>query len=154
MVDKEDVGGVMQNQVHSKERLYGIWKGIFNRLKFESHGKYYIKKGVKICDEWADYKVFREWSLNNGYSKSLSIDRIDNNGDYTPENCRWVDMYVQANNKSNNVYYEYNGKSLTAAQWEREIGIKHATISARVRKGWSVEDALTKPIRKITGIHK
>ena len=82
-------------------RLYNIWRGMRSRVKESSreHKKYY-DKGVKVCDEWEDFAEFKKWSLDNGYTEDLTIDRIDSNKDYQPDNCRWVTMSVQNYNKT------------------------------------------------------
>lgn len=84
------------------ERLYRIWKGMKTRCNNPnvSHFKYYGGKGIRVCDEWShDYSAFKEWSLRHGYAEDLTIDRIDSDGNYEPDNCRWVDMTVQNRNK-------------------------------------------------------
>lgn len=124
-----------------KEKLYNVWKNIKARCK---NDKYYGGRGIKIYDEWKnDYTVFRNWAINNGYNENLTIDRIDVNGNYEPNNCRWVDNFIQANNKRNNVYLTYKNETKTVHQWEKIVGIKAATIKKRLRLGWSVERALT-----------
>ena len=130
-----------------QERLYGIWKGIKVRTHNTHHKdyKYCGAKGITICDEWdKSYEAFKEWALNNGYRDDLTIDRIDNSGNYCPENCRWADLYTQANNKSNNHLITYNGKTQNMTQWAKEIGVRREIIKDRLKSGWSVEDALTK----------
>lgn len=130
-----------------QERLYGIWKGIKVRTHNTHHKdyKYCGAKGITICDEWdKSYEAFKEWALNNGYRDDLTIDRIDNSGNYCPENCRWADLYTQANNKSDNHLITYNGKTQNMTQWAREIGVRRELIKDRLKSGWSVEDALTK----------
>ena len=134
----------------SKTRLYKIYMGIKKRCYNEKadNYSYYGGKGIKLCEEWQDFEPFMIWALENGYSEKLSIDRIDSNGDYEPSNCRWVDAFTQANNRSNNTFLEFEGERKTIAEWARTTGIKCTTISKRLRDGWSVEDALTKKIQK------
>lgn len=128
------------------ERLYGIWKGIKTRTQNPNHKdyKYCGAKGITVCDEWADsYDAFKDWALSNGHVDGLTIDRIDNNRGYEPDNCRWADLYTQANNKSNNHLLTFDGKTQTMAQWAKETGIKRGIIKDRLKSGWSVEKALT-----------
>lgn len=101
----------------SKERLYGIHKGMLRRCFKESDlaFKYYGARGIIVCDEWntgdiKGYYSFREWAISNGYSEELTIDRIDVNGNYEPSNCRWLDDINQARNKQITLYYTYNNK--------------------------------------------
>lgn len=106
-----------------------------------SHYKYYGEKGVSVCTEWLNSpNNFIEWALNNGYNRSLTIDRIDNNGNYEPSNCRWVDMFAQANNKSNNINIEYNGKTQSLRKWCRELGLPYRKTHKRLfLYKWSIE---------------
>jgi hypothetical protein len=109
--------------------------------------KHYGKKGITICEDWKNsFESFVIWAKNNGYNDKLTIDRIDFNGNYCPENCRWVTMEEQANNKKNNIFITYNGKTQTIAQWSRELNIKRACLEFRYHKGWEVEDILN-PIK-------
>lgn len=107
----------------SGSRLYNIWTGFRNRCN-NPKGKsytYYGGKGIKVCEDWNIFDKFFEWSINNGYNESLTIDRIDVNGDYSPENCRWVTIKEQANNKSSNHILTYKNISKNIAQWSEEF---------------------------------
>ena len=126
-----------------KEKLYTTWKNMRQRCRCK---KYYEK--ISICDEWNNYVNFREWALNNGYKDYLTIDRIDNNGNYCPQNCRWTTMMEQANNKSNNIRLTYNNETKTVSQWSKIVNIKADTIKRRLGLGWSVEKALTQKVRE------
>jgi len=112
------------------DRLYGIWRSMKRRCNSpkDSHYESYGGRGIKVCDEWRNYKNFKEWAYLNGYDEtakfgSCTIDRIDNDGDYSPENCRWVDRITQANNTSRNRYVEFEGQKLTIAEFERVMNI-------------------------------
>lgn len=120
------------NTRHGKynERLYKIWRSMKRRCNSpkDSHYENYGGKGVSVCDEWKEYDVFRKWAYSNGYDETAEtgdcmIDRIDNNGSYSPENCRWVNRIVQANNTSRNRYVEFEGKRLTIAEFARAMNI-------------------------------
>ena len=105
-----------------------------------------------MCDEWINNPgSFYDWSINNGYKKGLTIDRIDVNGNYEPSNCRWVTKEVQDNNRRNNRNITYNGKEKTLAQWAREYNINIVTLSDRLKAGLSIEEALNKPVIKSGG---
>ena len=131
-------------------RLYGTWCNMKNRCNnpnVQSY-KYYGARGIKVCDEWLhDFQAFATWSFENGYDANLSIDRINVDGDYEPSNCRWVDEIFQANNKRTNTRYTFDGKTMTLAEWSREIGISYAVLSRRIHgHKWSVERTLTTPV--------
>lgn len=130
-------------------RLYNIWTSMKARCETSKKKKFikdYQNRGINICAEWHDFSVFQKWALENGYKDDLSIDRIDNNKGYYPENCRWADNFTQANNKRNNHWLTYNNKTQTIAQWSKELGMKYNALNERLRKGWSVERALSTPI--------
>lgn len=115
--------------------------------------KQYGGRGIKVCDEWLDvkngFKNFYEWSLQNGWKEGLTIERIDINKGYCPENCKWIPLFEQASNTSRNRFITYNGKTLTLSQWARELGISVKNLSNRIYKGWSIEKAFNTPIKKI-----
>lgn len=108
----------------------------------------YGAKGIRMCDEWKNsFESFYNWSMANGFREDLTIDRIDYKGDYSPENCRWADKYVQANNKSNVKRYSYNGQMLTIPEMSKVCGIDAEAIYNRLTVGkWSVERATTTPV--------
>lgn len=128
------------------ERLYGIWTGIKGRTQNHNNKCYknYGGRGITVCDEWENsYEAFRDWALANGYQDDLTIDRIDNDGNYCPENCRWVDRITQNNNRRSNHFITHNGETKTITQWARETGLNSQIISGRLKLGWSIEDALS-----------
>lgn len=129
-------------------RLYTIWGGMKSRCNCENNHayKYYGGKGVMVCDEWVEsFVTFRNWSFENGYNEALTIDRIDANGNYEPSNCRWVDMKVQANNKTNNKYISYNGIIKTLSEWCDELNLPYDRTKARLNAlNMSAEEAFKK----------
>lgn len=109
--------------------------------------KNYGGKGITICDEWLGrngLENFYKWSLQNGYRKDLSIDRIDNAKGYSPDNCRWVSMKQQQNNRTNNRMITANGETHTMSEWADISGILYTTIQRRLACGWSEQDAVTR----------
>ena len=109
--------------------------------------KYYGGRGITVCDEWKnDFMAFYDWSITHGWKEGLTIDRIDVNGNYCPENCRWIPLSDQMGNRTNSRYLTFNGETKTLAQWSKISGISSDTISNRLNRGWSVEDALNKPL--------
>ena len=138
----------------SYSRIYNTYYGMVKRCNLPSNASFsrYGGRGIKICDEWLDksngFNNFLEWALSHGYSETLTLDRIDVNGNYSPENCRWVTPKVQANNRSSNVIIEYNSESHTMSEWAEITGISQQAIASRLRKGWSVQRTLTQEMRK------
>lgn len=109
----------------------------------------YGGRGIRVCDEWlGSRKKFYAWAMDSGYQPGLTIDRIDVNGNYCPENCRFVNLIVQMNNTTRNRIIEFNGISDTVANWERRLGYDCGVIQSRLNHGWTVERAITQPIRK------
>ena len=97
--------------------------------------KYYGERGIKICDEWLnDFMNFYNWSISNGWEEHLSIDRIDVNGDYKPDNCRWVDSLMQMNNTRRNHYITYNNETHTIAEWSRILNKNYSTLYNLLKK--------------------
>lgn len=110
--------------------------------------QYYGARGISICDSWSslsNVQNFITWAKANGWYEGcgLSIDRIDNDGPYSPDNCRWVTNEEQMNNTRSNVWLTCSGKSMTLKQWANDLGVDYRVISARLSRGWSVHNALT-----------
>lgn len=131
---------------------YRAWNSMKSRCYNKSHTSYrnYGGRGIQVCERWRyDFPTFLN-DMGNRPSKH-TLDRIDNDGNYTPGNCRWATYKEQLNNKRGNRLLTLDGKTQTVSQWSTETGIKYWTLSQRVgRYGWSDEDALTKPVRKHT----
>ena len=149
--------GCSQNMGHPTHgkcdtRIYEIWASMKKRCLNKNCQSYdnYGGRGIIICDEWLKFENFYTWAIENGYNDNLTLDRVNNNLGYNPNNCRWANRYTQANNKRNNVLITYNGKTQTLPQWCRELNLPYATIWDRVQKGWTDEEILTTPIKKIT----
>lgn len=135
------------NKTHgmTHTRLYVKWRGMIDRCYNKRTNGYenYGGRGIKVCNEWRnDFKKFYEWANKTGYKNGLTIDRIDVNKDYCPNNCRWATIKEQANNKRNNCYLTYNGKKRTLKQWSEKLNVKYATLKCRKDKGWKNEEIL------------
>lgn len=145
----------MTDETKIRKRIRRIWGGIIRRCDNPNAEFYhrYGGRGITVCDEWRDFEVFYKWALHNGYKDNLTIDRIDNDGNYEPSNCRWATWKEQANNKSLNHILTFNGKSQTMTLWAEEAGITRSAIKTRLKNGWSVEKALTTPIGVENSMH-
>lgn len=122
----------------SKTRLYHIWHGMKNRCLNPNDKNYksYGGRGITICSEWIhDFCAFEDWAYSNGYREYLSIDRIDNDKGYSPDNCRWVTQKVQARNTRQVIYATINGTTQPLIVWARQYGIEPATIRYRYHQG-------------------
>jgi hypothetical protein len=140
------------NKTHGMRwtRLYNTWTQIKQRCTNKNNERYedYGGRGVKVCDKWMNsFDAFREWSLKNGYRDNLSIDRIDVNGDYEPNNCKWSTDVEQQRNKRNNRFVTINGESKTLAEWAEISGLPYKTLQRRIYTGCK-QDNLLAPLGK------
>lgn len=131
------------------QRLYKIWSNMKTRCTNPNHPFYkdYGGRGITYCSDWDDFVLFKEWAFANGYNDDLSIDRINVNGNYVPENCRWVDMKTQNRNRRNNHLITFNGETHCISEWAEITGIKRETIKSRLKYGWSIEKVLTTNVK-------
>lgn len=126
-------------------RLFTTWQNIKNRCYNNCNNEYknYGGRGIAVCDEWLhDFMSFYNWSMVNGYNDNLTIDRIDNNGNYEPNNCRWVTMKQQQQNKRSNRNYTINGETHCLSEWCEILGLKYSTVQSRIQRNRSIEKAL------------
>ena len=137
----------------SFERLYFVWNDIKSRCNNPNDisYKHYGARGIKVCEEWEkDYTAFKSWAILNGYNKNAkrgecSIDRIDVNGNYSPENCRWISSKEQCNNKTNTIFIEIGGIRKTTSEWAELTGLRRDLIYSRYKRGWKGEEIISKP---------
>lgn len=149
------------NASKSRTRLYNIWKMMRKRCNNPNRSdyKYYGGRGIKVCEEWnspAGYDRFKDWALNNGYKEYLTIDRINPDGDYSPENCRWITMRAQAFNKREFkkemspkemriITLTYKGETLTIGEWAKRLNMDHHILRRRINRGWPTERIIETP---------
>lgn len=124
-----------------RTRLYKIWLGMKARCKntpgqTKKHDYFnYYKRGIRVCEEWDVFENFFAWAINNGYKNNLSIDRINNDGNYCPENCRWVTKQQQAENKRNSILVAFNDKLLTPKELSKILGVKRQNLYRKIHRG-------------------
>ena len=121
----------------SHTRLYRIWDNIRGRTLRPSNTyfKNYGGRGIKLYAPWQEFVPFMEWALSSGYTDELSIDRIDNDGPYSPDNCRWVSHKDQDRNKRTNVWIDYNGERICQQDLAERLGVHYSTIYYRLKTG-------------------
>lgn len=130
-------------------RLYRVWSNMKTRCCNPRNANYarWGARGIKICAEWLnDFASFRDWALASGYADDLCLDRIDNDGDYSPGNCRWATPLVQANNTRQTRFITFRGETHSLHEWSRVLGIKVETLFYRLKR-LSVEEAFTLPLQ-------
>jgi hypothetical protein len=137
---------------YSKTAIYSRWKNMLSRCEDPNHINFndYGGRGIKVCERWHNFENFLA-DMGNPFtdnkSKALQIDRINNNGNYEPGNCRWVTPRENCNNRRNNVLITWNNRTLTLVQWSRETGIPRDTLSHRIKSSrLSIEEILTVPV--------
>ena len=108
----------------------------------------YGGRGIYVTDRWTGPQGFPHFLLDMGEKPAgLSLDRIDNDGPYTPENCRWADVKTQGNNRRTNKKFAHDGQEMTLADWARKVGVSDNTMRERLKRGWSIADCIEKPLR-------
>lgn len=141
----------LQKDTHheSKTKLYRMWKSMIYRChnpKNQAY-EYYGARGIKVCEEWHDFLKFKEWVLKTKPSQDLTIERVDVNKDYSPENCIWIPISEQANNRRSCVYFEYNGEKHNLMEWCKILNLNYKNVHNRIYKlNWSFEKAISIPI--------
>lgn len=125
-------------------RVYRVWCWMLGRCR--KVGSHYHRRGIAVCERWQAFENFLS-DMGEPPTAAHSIDRIDNDGDYEPGNCRWADRKTQARNTSSNTWLDHAGESKTIAEWSEITGIRPTTICRRLYvSGWSVDRALTTPV--------
>ena len=116
-------------------RLYRIWENMKSRCNNKNVPNYsiYGAKGIKVCDEWNKFINFKTWAVNNGYSDNLTLERIDFNKGYNPENCKWATYYEQSRNKRNNVMVEINSETMCLKDWCKKLNIDYKNIHRKLK---------------------
>ena len=137
-------------------RLYQIWAAMKRRCYNPNTAYYeiYGGRGVTVCESWQNYVPFKEWAYSVGYTDTLTLDRIDCDGDYTPNNCRWISIQEQQRNRRNNRRYEYNGNYYTVQEIAAMTGLKPRTVQGRIEQGWPIEKVIETPLKIMGRWHK
>ena len=134
-----------------KKPWYNSYRSMLDRCYRKNANNYsdYGGRGIKVCEEWLNIENFEKWVEESGYKKGLTIDRIDVNGNYEPNNCRWATKKEQDNNRRNTVYIEYNGVFHTISEWAEITGINRSTLNNRYYRGKRGEELFKKGEEKI-----
>lgn len=136
-------------------RLYSVWNNMIRRCYDERNNRYhrYGGRGIKVCDEWHEFSAFRDWMFSQGYDEKSeygkqTLDRIDNDGNYEPSNCRLATIQEQNNNRCTKHLLTYNGEVHSITEWNNIMGYPDGLIDNRIRKGWSEERAISTPPKR------
>lgn len=130
---------------HCKDRLYNIYYGMKDRCCNKKNKAYkrYGERGVTICDEWlSNFETFYDWSMSHGYNDTLTIDRIDNNKGYSPDNCRWVDRKTQQRNRRTAINITIDGETRCLSEWCELLNVSYNKVWKRLHRGWNIKKAL------------
>lgn len=149
-LNKEILRQRCSKHLQSKTRLHQIWLRMKQRCVNKNLECYknYGGRGITVCDDWKnDFMSFYSWSMQNGYKNDLSIDRIDNNGNYEPSNCRWADRKTQARNTRSNRLITYNGQTHCISEWAEILNISKTILQDRISQNWSIEKTFKTPVR-------
>lgn len=145
---RDGYGGACRTHADTKSNEYNTWKKIIGRCKNKKDAAYdrYGGRGITVCDRWLKYENFLS-DMERRPSADHSIDRIDNDGRYGPENCRWATASEQARNRRSNVIVDVDGEKMVLKDAAAKFGIPYKTVHARISNGWEVMEALTRPLR-------
>lgn len=133
-------------------RIHNIWSKMKDRCNNARCVEYelYGARGITYCPEWETFLPFYNWAMENGYREDLTIDRIDVNGNYCPENCRWITLEEQQKNRRTTRWYTEDGKTMCLTDWIAQKGLTSGCVYSRLKRGWSLERALNTPIRRLS----
>ena len=134
----------------SYDSLYPTWRGMINRCNNPNSSGYmnYGGRGITVCDDWLDFNNFKHWADETKTDQTLTLDRLNNDLGYSPDNCHWATAKEQNSNKRNNLLFELNGEICTLKEWCRRFNVNYLTIYSRIyREGWDFETAILTPVR-------
>lgn len=141
------------DETHKK--IYSHWKSMRRRCNSKTFSRYkdYGGRGIKICKEWENFENFYKWAIKNGFDitkKQInqSLDRINNNGNYEPNNCRWTNIKIQNRNQRSNCLITYNNQTHCVSEWAELYNINVKTLRTRMSKGWNIDRCLNQPIKR------
>lgn len=142
---RDEKGRYISSHGETKTQLHNVWCAMKERCGNPNNKSYkhYGARGISVCEEWQEYEPFRNWCRENGYKEGLTIDRIDTNGNYCPENCRWVDHKTQNRNYSRNHNITYKGETKCLADWADELGINRSTMLLRIKRGKTLDEVFS-----------
>lgn len=148
-LQKEAASRTWSKHGMSDTRLHRVWRGMKQRCNNPNRPEYanYGGRGISVCPEWDDFAEFARWAEENGYDDELDIDRIDNDGDYSPENCRFVTRSENLRNNRRSTEAEAFGETKSIAEWadDNRCQVSHHTLYTRIRRGWEAKDAILTP---------
>lgn len=149
--ESHTVHGLYFGEDGKRSRLYHVWGAMKRRCLAPNatHFADYGGRGIAVCQEWMNFRPFYDWAMANGYKYGLTIERINVDGNYEPANCTWIPKSEQAQNRRYCKYITYMGKTMIVKKWADFLGIKPKVLELRLRRGWSIEKAFNKPVRRL-----
>ena len=146
------LGEYRRTHGQSKHPLHGIWRGMKSRCENPNVSSYknYGGRGIKVCQSWQAFSSFFEWATRNGWEQGVQIDRINNDGDYEPENCRFSTAKQNSNNRRTSRFVLAFSENKTLSDWSRDrrCVVEYSTLKARINRGWSPEESITTPLKR------
>ncbi len=150
-IDKQSASKYAGNLTHglSEHYIYSIWRAMKVRCynPKDGHYRYYGDKGIKVCERWLNSVESFFEDMGERPTPQHSLDRIDNDGDYYPGNCRWATRKEQMRNRSDSAFLTIEGETLTIAGWAERFGISHSLIWNRIKRGWPIDITIGQPAR-------
>ena len=135
----------------SQTKLYRHWRSMIYRCSNPKNRayKWYGERGIKVCEEWQTYEGFKKWVLETRPKEDYSVERINVNGDYCPENCTWIPLSEQANNRTSCINFEHCGKTMNLMEWCKTLNLDYKRVHNRIFKlGWDFEKAISTPVNE------
>lgn len=149
--DNTSVAKTTHGLIKDNYKLYKVWIGMKQRCYNSKCSSYknYGQRGIKLCENWVhSFENFHSWSLANGYSEGLTIERENVNGNYEASNCSWIVKERQSANRRNSIFITFNGLTKTSSEWSEITGIPTIVLTQRIRRGWSSNKTITTKINK------
>jgi hypothetical protein len=145
----------MKTHGMSNTKIYKVWSSMKSRCSNVNHSAYknYGGRGISVCKRWLEFEGFYNWVKSSNYKDGLTLERLDVNGDYCPDNCIWITKSKQSSNTRDCIELTYRGKTMIMKEWAEELNIPYSVLQHRIYRGWNTEKALSTPIKSSNRRH-